>query len=103
MKATDIPARVRRDVHERDRGCCRLCGKAGPVEQHHIIYRSQARNLHTPENLIELCFPHHRLAHTRPVLIRPALQAEVDKPWLTGLAWLRQQGHDLRGLGKGTL
>lgn len=109
MKATDIPDSSRRAVRDRD-PACRLCGRSGVVlELHHIVYRSQARNWHDPENLIALCGPSvgfagcHRIAHTHPKVVRPALQHVLERPWLTGLAWLRQQGVDVSALARGTL
>ena len=103
-KATDIPLAIRREVHERDGGKCRFCGRQGiGIELHHIIYRSQERNNHAPTNLICLCGAHHRLAHSKPDLIRPVLQQLVEQRWQTGLAILRGQKVDIRGLLKGTL
>ena len=103
-KSTDIPQATRKRVAERDNYRCRMCGRTdGGFECHHIVYRSQERNNHADENLIFLCQPHHKLAHTRPTLIRPVLQELVEKPYLTGLAILRREGIDIRGLLKGTL
>lgn len=81
-----------------------MCGRhADPPELHHIVYRSQERNDHRPGNLITLDRSHHRLAHTRPDLIRPVLQTLVQTGGRTGLMILRAQGVDLRSLSKGTL
>lgn len=102
-KSTDIPPATRKLVAERDGFKCRMCGRPGPIEMHHIVYRSQERNNHEPENLICLCYPHHRLAHSKPNLIRPVLQQLVEKPWNTGLSILRKQGVDLASLRQGTL
>lgn len=103
-KATDIPQAIRKEVAERDGYKCRMCGRTnGGFECHHIVYRSQDRNNHEPSNLIYLCYAHHRLAHTRPELIRPVLQELVEKPYLTGLSILRREKVDIRGLLKGTL
>jgi len=104
VKATDIPQATRKIVAERDGYKCRFCGRANVgIEMHHIVYRSQDRNNHEPTNLICLCNGHHRLAHTRPDLIRPVLQELVEKRWLTGLGVLRREKVDLRGLQRGTL
>lgn len=103
MKSTDIPASVRRLVQDRDLGACRGCGKSEMLQIHHIHYRSQERNNHTLENLISLCYKCHRLAHSKPDIMRPALLEVIDKPWLTVLAYLRQQGLPLGGLYGGTL
>jgi 5-methylcytosine-specific restriction endonuclease McrA len=103
-KATDIPLASRKAVYERDGHKCRMCGRPNVgVELHHIIFRSQERNNHAPSNLIGLCQPHHKLAHTKPALIRPVLQELVEKPYLTGLSILRREKVDIRGLLKGTL
>lgn len=107
-KATDIPQKSRDAVDERDQGSCRACGRnANPKALHHIVYRSQERNNHSPSNLVTLGggFDHncHQMVHARSGLFRPALLAVVDVPGMTALAWLRQQGHDIRGLQKGSL
>lgn len=103
-KATDIPQSSRKTVYERDGHKCRFCGRQGVgVELHHIIFRSQERNNHAPSNLVALCTAHHKLAHTRPALIRPVLEELVQKPYLTGLAILRREKVDIRNLLKGTL
>lgn len=104
MKATDIPRSSREAVHERDGQCCRLCGRwtEGP-ELHHVVYRSQARNHHEPENLATLCHRCHRVAHTYPTIVRLALQEVLTLPGTTGLQWLRWQGQDLSVLVRGTL
>lgn len=109
MKATDIPDSSRRAVRDRD-PACRMCGRSDvPLELHHIVYRSQSRNQHGPENLIALCGPSlgfagcHRIAHARPGLIRPVLLYVLDRPWLTGLAYLRMQGKPLTFGNRGAL
>jgi 5-methylcytosine-specific restriction endonuclease McrA len=103
-KATDIPKAVREEVAERDGYKCRMCGRTNNgFEMHHIVYRSQDRNNHAPDNLICLCYPHHRLAHSKPDLIRPVLQELVEKRWLTGLGILRREKVDIRDLLRGTL
>lgn len=107
-KSTDIPRRVRDEVLERDRGCCRVCGRfADPAALHHIIYRSQERNLHVAGNLVVVGYAYghlcHQMVHARPRIFQPALLHVVDKPWLTAAAHLRQSGVDIRGLMKGSL
>lgn len=45
---------------------CELCKKHGPVEAHHIIYRSEKPGypeLHSKKNLILLCHTHHEWIH----------------------------------------
>lgn len=61
-----IPARVRRDLHrrDRDRGRCRFpgCGRQGTVEAHHLVHRAHGGD-HRLENLVTLCRHHHHLVH----------------------------------------
>ena len=58
VDADDIPAKVRRAVVRRDRGC-RFpdCGRAR-TQVHHIVSRSQG-GTHTVDNLLVLCAFHH--------------------------------------------
>jgi len=107
-KSTDIPEKSRRAVHERDRGLCRVCGRwADPAALHHIVFRSQDRNNHGPANLVTLGggYGHicHQMVHAHAATFTPALQAIVERPGTTALAWLRRQGVDIRGLMKGSL
>jgi len=62
-KHASISRRARRIVHARDRGC-RFpgCGSRVFVDVHHVRFRSRGGS-HDPENLIELCWFHHRLVH----------------------------------------
>lgn len=62
---------VKKEIYEqvfsRDNGQCRLkdgtCN--GGLELHHIIYRSEDKNLiNEPTNCIILCNAHHRLVHS---------------------------------------
>jgi len=104
VKSTDIPQSSRSAVRDRDGQRCRLCGQFYEhPEVHHIAFRSQERNNHDPSNLISLCYRCHRIAHTYASLVRPALQGVLAQPWLTGFQWLRQHGHDIAGLARGTL
>ncbi len=50
---TDIPAKVKAAVWERDNQCCILCGKRGNPEAHYIP-RSQG-GLGIEENIVTLC------------------------------------------------
>jgi 5-methylcytosine-specific restriction endonuclease McrA len=99
-QATDIPESIRRQVHERDAGCCRCCGIwAGSPHLHHIVYRSHERNRHTLENLVSLCWRCHKIAHAHPNEVRPALQAVIELgPGTTAAQWLRWHGVDLQAL-----
>lgn len=107
-KATEVPVAVRAHVLERDRHCCRVCGRhADPAALHHIAYRSQERNGHSASNLVTVGYAYghlcHQMIHSDKGLWQPALLAVVDVPGITALQWLRQQGRDIRGLFKGSL
>lgn len=66
-------------VYKRDNGKCRLCGNPN-IQLHHIIYRSEAKNLiDDPNNCIMLCAKHHRLVHT---------DKKYWQPYLSTLIWL---------------
>jgi hypothetical protein len=62
-KQSSITWRARRVVHARDRGC-RFpgCGAQTFVDVHHVQFRSRGGSA-DPDNLIELCWFHHRLVH----------------------------------------
>ncbi len=61
-KATDIPARVRKIVGERDNGQCIICGNWGRPNAHYIS-RERA-GLGIPENIVTLCDRcHHEYDH----------------------------------------
>jgi hypothetical protein len=59
----DTPARVKRAVRIRDRGC-RFpgCRQRRYTDVHHVRWRSR-RGGHDLDNLVELCWHHHRLVH----------------------------------------
>jgi 5-methylcytosine-specific restriction endonuclease McrA len=102
VKATAIPSSSRRAVAERDRGLCRCCGRwCDPPHLHHVVYRSQERNNHAPENLVSLCWRCHKIAHAHPNVMRPALQEVLTLPGTTAAQWLRWQGQDLSELSRG--
>ena len=65
----DIPPAVRRKVHRRDHGKCRVpdCRSARNLDVHHIVPREKG-GTHDVENLITLCESHH-LAHHAGALI----------------------------------
>lgn len=72
-----VPSKTRKAVRNRDVSC-RFCGQSYPLEQHHILYRSQGG----PDaywNLILLCDTHHRLAHSKKRYWQPILLAYI---WL---------------------
>ena len=62
-KTQTIPRRVRRMLRARDQGC-RFpgCGHRTFVDAHHIHHRARGGS-HELENLVELCWFHHRLVH----------------------------------------
>jgi 5-methylcytosine-specific restriction endonuclease McrA len=62
-KTQAIPRRVRRMLRARDQGC-RFpgCGHRTFVDAHHIHHRARGGS-HELENLVELCWFHHRLVH----------------------------------------
>ena len=54
-KACDIPARVKREVWERDQGRCVLCGASvNTAPNAHYISRAHG-GLGIPENIVTLC------------------------------------------------
>jgi hypothetical protein len=62
-KTRDISRRVRRMLRSRDQGC-RFpgCGQRQFVDAHHIHHRAHG-GTHELDNLVELCWFHHRLVH----------------------------------------
>ena len=62
-KTQSIPRRVRRMLRARDQGC-RFpgCGQRAFVDAHHIRHRARGGS-NELENLVELCWFHHRLVH----------------------------------------
>jgi len=62
-KACDITAKVKRQVFERDNGCCILCGRKGSPNAHYISRAQLGKGI--PENIVTLCEKcHYRLDHT---------------------------------------
>ena len=63
-------------VLKRDNYSCRLCGSTNWIQLHHIIYRSQRKDLiNDVNNCIMLCDVCHRLVHSnkknwQPILIK---------------------------------
>ncbi len=61
-------------VFERDGGVCQFCGTNQDIHAHHILYRSQRKDLiDEPINLILLCEEHHRLVHSNKKKYQPML------------------------------
>jgi hypothetical protein len=65
-----IPPSVRRLVHHRDDGRCRVpgCRHAVFVDVHHIEAKADGGS-HDPENLITLCSAHHRVLHRGELVV----------------------------------
>ncbi len=71
-----VPAAIRREVYERDDGCCtfvgndgHVCGSRYAVQLHHRIAWAHGGS-NTPENLTLHCGPHNRLVSQREGLGR---------------------------------
>lgn len=61
-------------VYERDNGICQMCGSNQNLNLHHILYRSQRRDLiDEPTNCIMLCSDCHRLVHSNKRKYQPML------------------------------
>jgi len=61
-------------VYNRDNGMCQMCGTRENIHCHHVLYRSQRRDLiDEPSNMILLCEEHHRLVHSNKKLYQPML------------------------------
>lgn len=92
--ADEIPASLRREVIERDGSCCRVCGRyVDTPGLHHIYYRSEG-GLHVRENLVTIGWTpghdcHLSVVHANKRLWQPILEAIVEKPWITALAYRR--------------
>lgn len=66
-------------VIERDKYCCRLCGSTNLIQLHHILYRSQRKDLiNDINNCIMLCDNCHRLVHNNKKKWQPIL-LEMNK------------------------
>lgn len=61
-------------VMQRDKGKCRLCGTAQNIQAHHILYRSERKDLiNEPTNMIMLCIKCHQLVHSNKKKYQPIL------------------------------
>ena len=61
-------------VIERDNYSCRLCGSTNWLQLHHILYRSQRKDLiNDVDNCIMLCSDCHRLVHSNKKKWQPLL------------------------------
>lgn len=54
VKETDIPPRVKREVWERDKHCCVLCGSPNAMPNAHFISRAKGGK-GIKENILTLC------------------------------------------------
>lgn len=67
-----------KEVFNRDNGLCQLCAKGTDLELHHIVYRSEDKNLiNEPSNCIMLCSECHRKVHSNKKKWKPILQKIV--------------------------
>lgn len=69
-------------VIERDKHTCRLldCTCEGWLELHHIVYRSEDKNLiNEPSNCIMLCVKHHKQVHSNKHYWQPRLKELIKK------------------------
>ena len=86
VRGRGIPAAVRRQVWERDRGCCsyvdrgsgRRCGSRHLLEIDHVFPFALGGGAE-PENLRLLCAAHHRYRHARRAAARGSSKAAP--PW----------------------
>ena len=61
-------------VYNRDNGICQMCGSNQNLNLHHILYRSQRRDLiDEPTNCIMLCSQCHELVHSNKKKYQPML------------------------------
>lgn len=58
----NIPQKIRDFVLQRDGYACRACNSEDNLTIHHIVYRSYEID-HSPDNLVLLCWEHHRQIH----------------------------------------
>ena len=68
------------EVYKRDKYKCRLMNKEceGGLELHHIVYRSENKNLiNEPTNCIMLCTRHHKLVHSNKHKWQPILKEMI--------------------------
>lgn len=79
-----IPIQLRLEIRERDRHCCRWCGKPGQ-EVHHISYLSEG-GPNEPSNLILLCMTCHARAHSSKEAYKPLLLATIWMYYVEGKA-----------------
>lgn len=77
-----VKPKIYDQVSKRDNYRCQLADITceGGLELHHIIYRSENKNLiNEPTNCIMLCNRHHRLVHSNKHLWQPMLIEKIKK------------------------
>lgn len=71
------------EVFKRDKEKCRLCGTSLNLHLHHIVYRSEDKNLvNEPKNCIMLCARCHRLVHSNKHYWQPKLKEMIKNDYL---------------------
>ena len=75
-----VTADTYKKVIEREQYKCKLCGTSQNLHLHHIIYRSEDRNLiNEPSNCIMLCIKCHELVHSNKKEWQPKLKELINK------------------------
>ena len=78
-KKVTVTKEIYNFVIERDKYCCRLCGSTNWIQLHHILYRSQRKDLiNDINNCIMLCDDCHKLVHSNKKRWQPIL-LEMNK------------------------
>lgn len=69
-----------KQVYNRDNGICQLCASPNDIHLHHIVYRSESKDLiNEPSNCIMLCSECHRKVHSNKHKWQPILQKIVEE------------------------
>lgn len=78
-KRITVSKEIYNTVIERDNYSCRLCGSTNWIQLHHILYRSQRKDLiNNIDNCIMLCDDCHKLVHSSKKKWQPIL-LEMNK------------------------
>lgn len=73
-KRITVSKEVYNAVIQRDKYCCRLCGSTNWIQCHHILYRSEKKDLiNDINNCIMLCENCHRIVHSNKKKWQPIL------------------------------
>ena len=68
------------EVFNRDKGLCALCSSSFSLQYHHILYRSERKDLiNEPNNGIMLCLNCHNLVHSNKKKYQPLLLEIAEK------------------------